>query len=319
MNKISIAAAVLAISAGSAFAGDLPSSKSAPIAPVITVSPWDFNIGATLTSDYLFRGITQSNHQPSVWGRAELRYNLDPSWQLYIGTSAESIKFTNNVFPVGSPAAEIDGMGGVRGTFGSFAFDVGAIVYGYVDSPIGLTGVAGGAPAGLAPRNPTFVEAYFKPTYAVNDSLTLGLNFFATPSYLNTGADGEYLSGTVKYIMPGSLSAFAISGEYGYQWLGNVDGVYRNNNFAPFYTYVGNPVTGKLPSYAYWNAGVSYTWKFATLDLRYYGTSLSSTQAYTLTGIPDNCSAVACSNSSTYANQRFVATLSFDLSSKDLK
>ena len=76
MKKISLAAAVLALSAGSAFAGDLPSMKSAPIAPIV-INPWDFNVGATLTSDYLFRGITQSNHQPSVWGRAEVRYNVE--------------------------------------------------------------------------------------------------------------------------------------------------------------------------------------------------------------------------------------------------
>lgn len=317
MKKISLAAAVLALSAGSAFAGDLPSMKSAPIAPIV-INPWDFNVGATLTSDYLFRGITQSNHQPSVWGRAEVRYNVDSSWQLYAGVSAESIKFTNNTFPVGSPAVEIDGTAGVRGAFGAFAFDMGGIFYGYVDFPIGLKGFVNGAPAGLAARNPSFFEGYFKPTYAVTDTLTLGLNFFATPSYLNTGADGEYLSGTAKWILPGQLSAFAVSGEYGYQWLGNVDGVYSNNNFAPFYTYVGNPVTGKLPSYAYWNAGVAYTWRFATLDLRYYGTSLSKSEAYVLTGIPDACAGV-CSTTSNYADQRFVATLSFDLSSKDLK
>lgn len=325
MNKISIAAAVLAISAGSAFAGDLPSSKSAPIAPVVTVSPWDFDIGATLTSDYLFRGITQSNHQPSVWGRAELRYNVNPNWQFYIGTSAESIKFTNNVFPVGSPAVEIDGSGGVRGTFDKFAFDLGAIGYGYPDSPTGtkqiwLTPNASGLPTpiGLSPRNPTFFEIYFKPTYTVNDWLTVGLNEFYTPSYLNTGAYGNYFSGTAKLSGQGDLSAFAVSGEFGRQWLGNVDSVYTTP-----YTYIGNPSSGQLPSYNYWNAGVSYTWKFATLDLRYYGTSLSPAQAYILTGIP-NATYVSGGNAvytqtSSYANQRFVATLSFDLTSKDLK
>ncbi|MCW2283289.1 uncharacterized protein (TIGR02001 family) [Rhodoblastus acidophilus] len=326
MNKISIAAAVLAISAGSAFAGDLPSSKSAPIAPVVTVSPWDFDIGATLTSDYLFRGLTQSNHQPSLWGRAELRYNVNPNWQFYIGTSAESIKFTNNAFPVGSPAVEIDGSGGVRGTFDKFAFDFGAIGYGYPDSPTGTQTILLGptltpTTIGLSPRNPTFFELYFKPTYTVNDWLTVGLNEFYTPSYLNTGAYGNYLSGTVKLSGQGDLSAFAVSGEFGRQWLGTVDNVYSGNNPAN-YTYIGY-ANGQLPSYNYWNAGVSYTWKFATLDLRYYGTSLSPSQAYILTGIP-NASYVAggstvYTQTSAYANQRFVATLSFDLTSKDLK
>ena len=326
-----LAATALTASAGAAFAADLPSTK-APVAAPVVASPWDFDIGATLTSDYLFRGITQSNHQPSIWGRAELRYNVNDNWQLYIGSSAESIKFSPNYFPVGSPAAEIDGDAGVRGTFDKFSFDLGAIVYGYPDSPTNLTYVYSPFlspsvyPIGLAPRNPTFFEAYIKPSYTVNDMLTVGANFYGTPSYLNTGASGEYLSGTVKITGWGPLSAFSLSGEAGYQWLGKVDSVYTGVNYAG-YCYIGCQPTpgalaslGQLPSYGYWNVGISYTWKFATLDLRYYGTSLSKAQAYVLTGIPSGGNTiVGYPTTSNYADDRFVATLSFDLTSKDIK
>lgn len=319
MKLISLAAVIVAASAGAAFAADLPSTKSAPVAPVV-VSPWDFDIGAELTSDYIFRGITQSNHQPSVWAHGELRYNVDPTWQLYAGVSSESIKFSPNYFPVGSPAVEIDGDAGVRGTFGAFSFDLGGIVYGYPDSPEGTkTVLYGGVPTtvGLSPRNPTFEEIYIKPSYTVNDMLTVGGNFFYTPSYLNTGANGEYLSGTAKITLPGEFSAFSISGELGYQWLGTVDSVYSGNNSAG-YVYVGN-AAGKLPDYAYWNAGLSYGWKFITLDVRYYGTNLSKAAAYTLTGIPDGCGTGGCSTTSNYGRDAVVGTISFDLTSKDLK
>ena len=238
-----VVASALAASAGAAFADDLASTKSAPAAPAAVASPWDFDVGATLTSDYLFRGITQSNHQPSVWGRAELRYNVNSNWQLYAGTSAESIKFSPNYFPVGSPAVEWDGDAGVRGTFDKFAFDIGGIVYGYPDAPTGTTLVY--SPwfnsvyaIGLSPRNPTFFEIYVKPTYTVNDILTLGANFFASPSYLDTGASDEYLSGTFKLTGPAQLSAFSLSGELGYQWLGRVDSVYTGLNPAG-YCYIG--------------------------------------------------------------------------------
>ncbi|WP_298429386.1 TorF family putative porin [Rhodoblastus sp.] len=325
-----IAVAAVLASAGAALAADLPSAKEAPAAPAAPASPWDFDVGATVTSDYLFRGITQSNHMPSVWGRAELRYNLNDNWQLYGGTSAESIKFSPNYFPVGSPAVEWDGDAGVRGTFDKFAFDIGGIVYGYPDSPTGVNYVyspfLGAYPIGLSPRNPTFFEGYIKPTYTVNDLLTIGANFFASPSYLNTGASDEYLSGTFKLTGPANLSAFSLSGEFGYQWLGKVDSVYTGMNYAN-YCYIGCQPTagalaslGQLPSYAYWNVGVSYTWKFVTLDLRYYGTSLSKAEAYVLTGIPSGGSTmVGYSTTSNYADDRFVATLSFDLTSKDLK
>ena len=169
------------------------------------------------------------------------------------------------------------------------------------------------------PRNPTFFEVYIKPTYTVNDWLTVGANFFYTPSYLNTGANGEYLSGTAKVGLPGPFSAVALSGEFGHQWLGKVDAVYTNNNFNPFYTYIGYS-NGQLPSYNYWNVGLSYVWKFITFDVRYYGTDLSRAQAYILTGIPNSGNVqTGFSTNSSYADDRFVGTISFDLTSKDLK
>jgi uncharacterized protein (TIGR02001 family) len=321
-----LAAVSLIAMSGAAFAADLPSTKGAVAAPVVA-NPWDFDIGATFTTDYLFRGITQSNHQPSVWGRAELRYNVNDTWQLYAGASAESIKFSPNWFPVGSPAAEIDGSAGVRGTFDKFAFDLGAIVYGYPDSPTGTTlvysPILGAYPIGLSPRNPTFVEIYLKPTYTVNDWLTIGANYFYTPSYLNTGAVGNYLSGTVKLTGPGAYSAFSVSGEFGHQWLGSVNPVYTGANSAA-YCYIGCGIpglaVGQLPGYNYWNLGAAYTWKFATLDLRWHGTDLGQTRAYVLTGIPNSGNVTqGFSTQSNYGEQRFVATLSFDLTSKDIK
>lgn len=322
MKFTTLVAAAVVASTGAALAADLPSTK-APAVVAAPASPWDFDIGATLTSDYLFRGITQSNHQPSVWGRGELRYNATEAWQLYAGVSAESIKFSPTFFPVGSPAVEIDGSAGVRGTFDKFSFDLGGIVYGYPDSPTGTTTVystyLGPYPIGLAPRNPTFVEIYIKPSYTVNDWLTVGANFFYTPSYLNTGANGEYLSGTAKVGLPGPFTAVSLSGEFGHQWLGKVDSVYTNNNFNPLYTYIGY-ANGQLPGYNYWNVGLSYSWKFLTLDVRYYGTDLTRSQAYILTGIPNSGNVQnGFSTQSSYADDRFVATLSFDLTSKDLK
>ena len=67
---------------------------------------------AGLTSDDIFRGITQSNHNPSVFAYFEPRYNVSPYLQLYVGVAGESISFPNRA------AAEIDGYFGIRPTFG---------------------------------------------------------------------------------------------------------------------------------------------------------------------------------------------------------
>ena len=333
--KFAVSALAIAVSAGSAFAADLPSTKAPAAAPVIA-SPWDWDIGAGLTTNYIFRGITQSNGGPSVSAHGEVRYNVNDTWQLYIGTSAESIKFSPNYYSVGSPALELDGDAGVRGTFDKFGFDLGAIVYGYPDSPTGTKLVQYTTPVlglpvvgvgGLAPRNPTFVEIYFKPTYTVNDMLTVGANFFYSPSYLNTGANSEYLSGTAKVTLPGNFSAFSLSGELGYQWFSSsVDSIYSGGyGGTTSFAYiaggavngVGNYENGKLPDYLYYNVGGSYVWRFVTLDLRFYGTNLSKTAAYQLTGIP-NSSTVGTTQSK-YGQNAIVGTISFDLTSKDLK
>src|ERR1700675_3706195 len=95
--------------------------KAPPPAPF---DPWDVAFGSAIMNDYIFRGVTQSNHKPSVAAYFEPRYNVNKDLQLYVGVSGESISFTNRA------AAEIDIYGGIRPTFGAFAFDIG--VWGYL-------------------------------------------------------------------------------------------------------------------------------------------------------------------------------------------
>ena len=105
--------------------------------PAPAANPWDFAFGSALMSDYNFRGITQSNHRPSVAAYFEPRYNITDSLQLYVGVSGESISFPNRA------AAEIDFYGGFRPTFGKLALDFGFWEYYYPggqcfnDMPVG--------------------------------------------------------------------------------------------------------------------------------------------------------------------------------------
>jgi hypothetical protein len=64
-------------------------------APPMVMSPWDIAFGSAIMSDYNFRGITQSNHHPSVASYFEPRYNFNDSLQGYLGLSGESISFPN--------------------------------------------------------------------------------------------------------------------------------------------------------------------------------------------------------------------------------
>src|SRR5271170_483074 len=140
MKKLGFAAALLAMM-GTAFAADLP-LKAVKVPPPAPFDPWDIAFGGAVMNDYVFRGITQSNHQPSVAAYFEPRYNVNKDLQLYIGTSAESISFANRA------AAEVDIYGGVRPTFGALAFDFGVWGYLYPGGQCADNTLTGGIPGG---------------------------------------------------------------------------------------------------------------------------------------------------------------------------
>src|SRR6202045_1907274 len=123
MKKLVLAAAVLAMTAGSVLAADMP-VKAVKAPPPAPFDPWDLAFGSAIMNDYVFRGITQSKHKPLGAAYFEPRYNINKDTQLYIGVSGESISFPNRA------AAEIDIYGGVRPTVGMFAFDFG--LWGYL-------------------------------------------------------------------------------------------------------------------------------------------------------------------------------------------
>lgn len=126
MKKVVVAAsAVLAMGITTASAADLGAKMYKKAPPIVAAyDPWDIAFGASITNNYLFRGVSQSNNRPSVTAYFEPRYNVNKDLQLYIGTSASSISFTNRA------ALEIDGYFGIRPTFGAAAFDFGFWYYG---------------------------------------------------------------------------------------------------------------------------------------------------------------------------------------------
>ena len=289
MKKTSIALLALALTGGVASAADLGKKKAPAPAPVV-VSPWDFTVGGGLTSNYLFRGISQSNNGPSVNANAELRYTFSDTWAAYVGTAGSSIKLTDQV---PSPTMELDAIGGVRGTFGAFSTDFGAIAYIYPNAT---------TPNAVFPTNPTFYEGYAKLGYNITDTVSVGANAFYSPSFLDTGATGAYYSATAKWTLP---MDFALSGELGRQYFGRTDSKHTN---------VAMVANFNLPDYTYWNAGLSYSYKFATLDLRYHSTDLSKAKCADITGTTNGSL-----TQSKYCGSAVVGTLSFALSGKDIK
>jgi uncharacterized protein (TIGR02001 family) len=277
MKKVLLSAvAAYVMTATAAFAADLPVKAAPVVAPA--PSPWDLAFGAALSSDYRFRGISQSNQQPSVSAYFEPRYNINPNLQLYAGMAGASIAFPNRA------AAEIDFYAGIRPTFGPLALDFGIFYYWYpggqcFNGPQFCGFGAAALPNGnIIKSDASFLEFYARGIYSVNEQLQLGFNVFYGESWLNTGAEGTYASGTLKYAFPTFSNGVGVyvSGEYGYQWLGTTDDFYGPTGL------VGGPGLD-LPGYATWNVGVGFTYKVLALDLRYIDTNLSKGECNALT------------------------------------
>ena len=322
MKKVTIAAiAAVALAASSASAADLVTKAPKIVAP--EPPAWDIAFGSAIASDYVFRGITQSNHGASVAAYFEPRYNVNKDLQLYVGLGGASISFPNRA------AGEIDFYGGIRPTFDKLALDFGVWYYYYPKgqcfssvaagntfncSPSGGTAIQALPNGNAIKKNLSFFEVYAKGNYTVNDNISLGANFYYTPSFLNSGASGEYVSGTAKYAWAAFSNGVApyISGEFGRQFLGTSDSFY------------GIPGTIRAAGINYtdyntWNVGIGWTYKVFTVDLRYTDTDLNKgdcnafTSDYQASGTTNVTPINPGGLGSNWCGSRFVARLSADL------
>jgi uncharacterized protein (TIGR02001 family) len=134
-------------------------------------------VGATLMSDYIYRGISYSGHQPSVAAYVDAQQG----W-LYGYTNFNSVKFST------SPAVEVTVAAGIRPTLGPFEFDIGAAYYYY--------------PGELGPDLSNYWEAHATLSHKVTDKLSWGPTIAYAPDVWQSGAWGVYAAGTLAYELP---------------------------------------------------------------------------------------------------------------------
>jgi uncharacterized protein (TIGR02001 family) len=337
MKKVLLSIVAAVALATPALAADLKMLTKAPPPPP---SPWDLAFGDAIMTDYMWRGITQSGHRPSVAAYFEPRYNINDSLQLYAGLSGESIEFPNHA------AAEIDFYGGFRPTFGKLALDFGAWYYYYPGgqcfSAGTFTGLTGGAACAnfnagnnwmgqslpingnAAKAIASFVEVYGKGTYTISDNWSIGGQVYYSPSVSNSGANGTYVAGTLKYTassgapLPKDVGWYA-SVDGGYWWLGTSDAFYG------IVSALGSFPNGiKYTSFANVDYGFGFTWKVFTLDFRGYWSGLNKgdCNAFTSDHTAVGVAATAINGfgaSSNWCSPTFVVKLSSDLTLANLK
>lgn len=246
MKKVvlSVVAALAMTATAPAFAADMP-VKAAPAAPAAAPSPWDVLFGTAFTSDYVLRGISQTNRKPAGQGYFEVDYTATDWLKFYAGIWGSSLASYN-------ADAEMDLSGGVRFSFGNFGLDLGYVYYYYPDGTSGVYNAYG-----------SFGEFYGKPSYKVADWLTVGAIIDGGNNY-NDG-----------YLIFGSKTAYYYSGNatITLPWHPTADVTISLNPEVGRQVYectTGLGVCG--PSYTYWDVGLDFNWKAITLDLRYWDT-----------------------------------------------
>ena len=154
----------------------------------LTVTP-------TVSSDYLFRGISQTRNRPAVQGAVDLQHDSG----VYIGA------FLSNVtFPGSNARQELDLLAPNRTEISGVSLDLGGVFYTYpgYDKPTGG-------------YDYNYFEVVAKAGYTLDPVKFLGTVAWSPNFYYESGS-AFYLEGGVDVALP---AEFTLSGRYGYQWI----------------------------------------------------------------------------------------------------
>jgi uncharacterized protein (TIGR02001 family) len=191
-----VAAFALAGMAAPAFAAEMP-VKAKPMEPAPPPSPFDVLFGVAFTTDYEFRGISQTNHDPAVQGYTELDFKAADWLTLYAGLWGSNVSFAD---------AEFDITGGGRFSWGNFGLDIGYLFYEY--------------PSPTAGGDISFGEFYAKPSYKITDWLSIGGQVMGGDNFGNAGENAWYYAGNITITLPQFMPAgigVSVSGDVGRQ------------------------------------------------------------------------------------------------------
>ena len=109
------------------------------VTEIAPASPHSLSGNVTLASEYLYRGIAQTNGKPALQGGFDYAHDSG----LYAGVWASSISWLGDAAAGVSAPLEMDVYAGLKGSAGDLAYDVGVLTYNYPGSyqnaPAGFT------------------------------------------------------------------------------------------------------------------------------------------------------------------------------------
>ena len=146
-----------------------------------------FNLG--VASDYVFRGVSQTNEDPQIFGGVDVTIG-----KAYVGLWTSNVDFGN------STSAEFDIYGGFKPTLGAVSLDIGLIYYGYANKPSGPD------------------EAYWEGKIAASVAAgpaTIGAAVYYSPEFF--GETGTAVYYELNGALPIKDTKFSLSGAVGHQ------------------------------------------------------------------------------------------------------
>jgi uncharacterized protein (TIGR02001 family) len=207
---------------------------------------YSFNLG--ITSDYVFRGVSQSDNDPALQGGVDVAWGI-----IYAGIWASRVDFAD-----APPAnAEVDWYGGIKpvwqSPFGTINMDFGGIYYSYPGADPGFAGLP----------DPNYFE--LKAGYswsALHPSLVTGTTVFWSPDYVFETGSVWTIETMAAWTLP-KVHIFTpvINGLVGWQKGDSNDNYFVNIN-------------GTDDEYYYWNAGLNLAVENISFDFRYWDTNI---------------------------------------------
>jgi uncharacterized protein (TIGR02001 family) len=165
----------------------------------------DIGSGLTLTltpavsTDYLFRGFSQTRNRPAV----QLTADLEHESGLYIGAFASNVAFLGL-----NARQEVDLLAGYRFSLGGVKLDAGLVWYTYP----GYSAPPGGFDA-------NYLEFALRANYTIDPVKFVGAVFYSPEFQLESG-NATYVEGGADISLPFGLT---LAGRLGYQWIDRND------------------------------------------------------------------------------------------------
>jgi uncharacterized protein (TIGR02001 family) len=203
---------------------------------------YSFNIG--VTSDYVFRGISQTDNDPTIQGGIDVAYGI-----LYAGWWASGVEFDA---AFNDATVEMDWYGGIKPTWGPATFDFGVIYYTYPGEGF-IVPVVG--------PDLNYVELKAGVSGNIHKDWLVGGTIYFSPDYFGeTGNVWTFEGYTGLTFQQIGVFTPSLTGAIGYQTSSDDD----------YTTFNG------FGEYWYYNAGLALAVEKLTFDFRYWGTSNAS-------------------------------------------